>query len=184
VRPTAREPQNLACSQAQKEGIQQPRHAYTCAGLIIGAPRISISTSANNGGAIKDCLIPLPYRKTFKRARTPHSHPCASLHAIPHLFVPCIPYPWQPLLSRAHRRHSLQPTSGPQPHLLPALLAPRSPHLFLQRSARMVTPTGVVAFSARQPREESTYGGWSRRGLETTSHTLLERPFAPVWQSG
>jgi hypothetical protein len=75
VRPTAREPQNLACSQAQKEGIQQPRHAYTCAGQIIGAPRISIPTRANTKGATKDCLIPPQYKKKSKRARTPHPHP-------------------------------------------------------------------------------------------------------------
>src|SRR5882672_12011305 len=74
VRPTAREPQNLACSQAQNEGIQKPRHACMCAGLIIGA-RISIPTSANNGGATKDCLIPPPYKEKSKGARAPHPHP-------------------------------------------------------------------------------------------------------------
>src|SRR4029453_16250902 len=99
-------------------------------------------------------------------------------------FHPLYTHSWQPLFSRAHRQHSLQPTSGTQPHLFPALLAPRSPHLFLQRSARVVIPTGVMVFSARRPRKETIYGGWSRRGLETTPHTLLERPFASVWQSG
>src|SRR5207253_1186630 len=83
VRPTALEPQNLACSQAQKEGIQQSRHACTCAGLIIGAPRRSIPTSANNEGATKACPIPPQYKKKSKRARTPHPHPLLTPLAAP-----------------------------------------------------------------------------------------------------
>jgi hypothetical protein len=54
------------------------------------------------------------------------------------------------------------------------------PHLTSAGFTRVITLSGVAVFVSRQPREESTDGGSSHRGPQTTSHMLLERPFAPA----
>jgi len=65
----------------RNEETQTPRNVYTFAGLIIGAPRISIPTRATSGGAAKDCFIPPRYKKRSNPARVPHPHTPSTLLA-------------------------------------------------------------------------------------------------------